>query len=286
MIIGKNKDKVINNIKNNIKNNELNKKVEVDDPNLSDEQLDNLIKRFYDIRKNKLAFFIKSKIANKYIDKLNNDLNKNKKIFGIENIKNISTGAIITNNHFNPLDSLPIRKMVKSINRNLYIVTDAANLALPGNLSFIINHLASIPLKRTPSYINKVFKPNLKKILDKNNFVLIYPEEEMWFNYKKPRPCKRGSYEFAAICNVPIVPCFTEMVVLDTDDNDEFKQVEYILHILKPIYPDPNKSSRTNSIEMSKLDYKQKIEAYEKIYNTKLNYKFSYKDIAGYKKKG
>ena len=285
MIIGLHKDKVINNIKNNIKNNELNKKVEVDDPNLSDEELYKLIKRFYDVRKNKLAFYIKNKIANKFIDKLNNDLNKNLKIVGIETIKKIKTGAIITNNHFNPLDSLPIRKMVKSINRNLYIVTDAANLALPGKLSFIINHLQSIPLKRTPSYINRTFKPNLKKILDKNNFVLIYPEEEMWFNYKKPRPCKRGSYEFAALCNVPIVPCFTEMVVLDTDDNDEFKLVEYVLHILKPIYPDPNKSVRSNSIEMAELDYKQKVEAYEKIYNTKLDYKFSYKDIAGYKKK-
>ena len=277
MIIGLHKDKVINNIKNNIKNNELNKKVEVDDPNLSDEELYKLIKRFYDVRKNKLAFYIKNKIANKFIDKLNNDLNKNLKIVGIETIKKIKTGAIITNNHFNPLDSLPIRKMVKSINRNLYIVTDAANLALPGKLSFIINHLQSIPLKRTPSYINRTFKPN--------NFVLIYPEEEMWFNYKKPRPCKRGSYEFAALCNVPIVPCFTEMVVLDTDDNDEFKLVEYVLHILKPIYPDPNKSVRSNSIEMAELDYKQKVEAYEKIYNTKLDYKFSYKDIAGYKKK-
>ena len=36
---------------------------------------------------------------------------------------------------------------------------------------------------------------------------------------------------------------------------------------------------------MAKKDYEQKKETYEKAYNKKLDYKFSYKDIAGYKKK-
>ena len=285
MIVGGSKKQVIENIKTNIKNNELNKKVEVDDPNLSEEELDNLVDKFYKIRQNKVQFKVKSKLAKKMVNDLNNKLNANMEIIGIENIKNINTGAIITSNHFNPLDSLPIRKMVKELfKKDLYTVTDAANLALPGDLSFIVNYLDNIPLKRTPNFIIRNFMPNLKKVLDDKNYVLIYPEEEMWFNYRKPRPCKRGAYQFAADANVPIIPCFTQMVDLDKDDNDEFKEVKYIVHILKPIYPKENITSRENSIEMSENDYKQKIEAYEKAYNKKLYYKFFYEDIAGYKK--
>ena len=52
MIIGGSKKEVINNIKVNIKNNELNKKVEVNDPCISDEELEQLIIKFY---KNKLV---------------------------------------------------------------------------------------------------------------------------------------------------------------------------------------------------------------------------------------
>lgn len=47
MIIGGSKKEVINNIKVNIKNNELNKKVEVNDPCISDEELEQLIIKFY-----------------------------------------------------------------------------------------------------------------------------------------------------------------------------------------------------------------------------------------------
>ena len=56
MIIGGNKDKVIDNIIKNIEDNELNKKVETDDPEYSDEERDKVIKHFFDIRKNKLKF--------------------------------------------------------------------------------------------------------------------------------------------------------------------------------------------------------------------------------------
>ena len=107
----------------------------------------------------------------------------------------------------------------------------------------------------------------------------------MWFNYRLPRPCKRGAYQFASLCDVPIISCFVEIIDLDKDDNEEFKEVKYIVHVLDPIIPDKNKTARQNSIDMAEIDYKQKVEAYEKCYNKKLNYKFSYDDIAGYKKK-
>ena len=60
--------------------------------------------------------------------------------------------------------------------------------------------------------------------------------------------------------------------------------IKYVVHVLKPIYPNKELSVRQNSINMAKLDYEQKIESYEEAFNKKLDYTFSYKDIAGLKK--
>ncbi len=285
MIIGGSKKEVIKNIQKNLENNELNKKVEVNDPVLSDEELEKTLKKFYDIRKNKVGYFLKSRCAFLFVDCIGLKLNKSIKIEGLENIKDINEGAIITSNHFNPLDNMTIRKMIKKrYKKNFYIVSQETNLAMPGFLGYLMNSLNIIPLCKSPNYIINNFKPELKKVLAKNNYVLIYPEEEMWFNYRKPRPCKRGAYQFAAEANVPIISCFVEMRDTERIDNEEFNEVEYIVHVLKPIYSDKKKSARENSKIMAETDYKQKKEAYEKAYHKKLDYTFSDDDIAGFRK--
>lgn len=286
MIIGGSKKEVIKNIEKNVKNNELNKKVEVNDPVLNDKEIENALNRFYGIRKHKVIYFLESRFAYLFVDILGKRLNDSIEIKGLDNIKNISSGAIVTSNHFNPLDNLAIRKMIKKrYKKNVYIVSQETNLAMPGFLGYLMNSLNIIPLCKGPNYIINTFKPELEKVLNNNNYVLIYPEEEMWFNYRKPRPCKRGAYQFAAEANVPIISCFVEIQDLEKEDNDEFNQVKYVVHVLKPIYPDSSKSARENSKIMAEIDYKQKINAYEKAYNTKLNYEFSLNDIAGLKKK-
>ena len=63
----------------------------------------------------------------------------------------------------------------------------------------------------------------------------------------------------------------------------EFNMVKYIVHVLKPIVFDSEKSVKQNSIDMAKLDYEQKKEAYEKAYGKKLLYDFDYSDIVGLK---
>ena len=286
MIIGGSKQAVIKNIEKNIKDNELNKKVEVNDPTLSEEELNAALNRFYGIRKHKVAYFLESRFAYLFVDILGRRLNKSIKIEGLENIKDINSGAIVTSNHFNPLDNLAIRKLIKQrYRKNIYIVSQETNLAMPGFLGYLMNSLNIIPLCKGPNFIINTFKPELERVLASNNYVLIYPEEEMWFNYRKPRPCKRGAYQFAAEAGVPIISCFVEIKDTEQKDNDEFNQVIYIVHVLKPIYPDQGKSVRENSKIMAEIDYKQKVEAYEKAYNTKLDYTFSLEDIAGWKKK-
>ena len=56
------------------------------------------------------------------------------------------------------------------------------------------------------------FSDILEEKLNKKQFILIYPEQEMWFNYKKPRPPKPGAYYYAAKNNVQIISCFVEMI--------------------------------------------------------------------------
>lgn len=285
MIIGGSKKNVIENIKKNVEAKEFNKKGELDDPNLSDEELEELLQKFYQNKEKKFSYYLKNKKANIMIKTIGKKLNKDIKVYEINNIKsiNLNHGAIITCNHFNPLDSYCIRKLCQKLNKKLYIVIQDSNLALPKNLGFIMNYTEVIPVNKNPHYIIKSFKPELKRILHEGNLVLIYPEEEMWFNYRLPRPPKRGAYQFASELNVPIISCFVEIIDKKISDNEEFNKVKYKVHVLKPLISDKNKSARENSKELANKDYEQKKEAYEKAYNKKLDYTFSYKDIAGYK---
>lgn len=285
MIIGGSKKEVINNIKKNIENNELNKKVEIGDPNLSEDEIQKYINDFFKNKK-KLSYFFKNKIANKTVKKISKELYPDIKINGLEklDLADLSNGAIITSNHFNPLDSYNIRKIVEEkLHKKLYIVVQDTNLAMPGFLGFLFNNIEVIPLSKSPNYIIKKFVPELKKILSKGDFILIYPEEEMWFNYRLPRPCKRGAYQFAHELDVPVISCFTIMHDTSIKDNDEFNKVNYILNINKVIYPEINETVKSDSINMANIDYESKKKVYENAYNKKLIYKFDIKDIAGWK---
>ena len=218
----------------------------------------------------------------KYMKLLDKDIT----IKGLENLKDLdlSKGAIITSNHFNPLDTFIIRKLVeKVLKKDLYIVIQDTNLAMPGSLGFLMNYTNTIPVSKSPTYLAGTFKENLRKILSDGNIVLIYPEEEMWFNYRKIRPLKRGAYQYAAILNVPVISCFTKIIDTDILDNEEFNKTIYELNVLGYIYPDKDISPRVNSINMLNEDYTWKKRSYEEAYNKSLDYTFSKDDIAGYR---
>ena len=70
---------------------------------------------------------------------------------------------------------------------------------------------------------------------------------------------------------------------MDEDDNEQFKQTRYVLHVLGVIYPDQEKGLKSDSLDMADQDYKLKCDAYEKAYGKKLDYKFDFSDIAGLK---
>lgn len=275
---------VIENIKKNLSDNNQNLKVEIGDPDLPNDFFEKKVAH-YDIFKrnpiNKIKNIMARKIVYNYVSMFNSDT----EIIGLENLKNVEGGAIITSNHFSPQDSTPITYALEKIGKHkkLRIVITENNLAMDGHFGFIMNNFDTIPLSKNKQYTEKKFMPAISKLLKTNHLILIYPEQEMWFNYRKVRNLKPGAYHIAAKFKVPIIPCFIEMRERSGEyEENGFNKLKYTLHIMKPIYPDENKSLKENKDMMRKKDYELKKEAYKKAYNKELTYEFSEEDIAGF----
>lgn len=275
--------KVIENIKINVANNELNKKVEINDPVVDKKELDKALMNF-DITKNNIVSRYKRKMARKIANNYTKLFNYDTKIIGLENLQEVKTGAIITSNHFSPKDSTVIMYAMNKIGKreHMDIVIEEENTMMTGQFGFLMNNCGTIPLSKSKLYMEKKFMPAVETLLKNKDFILIYPEEQMWYNYRKPRPLKPGAYHLAAKFNVPVIPCFTEIRTRKDYDEDGFKKLKFILHIMKPIYPDPEKTLKQNKEEMQKKDYEAKISAYEDAYGKKLDYTFEQSDIAGF----
>lgn len=276
------RDLVINNIKNNVSEGKFNSKVEVDDPKLSEEEKRETLKFFLRNRRT-ISYKLKNSVGRMMVNSATWYLNRETKIEGIENIVDIDGSAIITSNHFNPIDNTIIRKFAQQVKKKkLYVISQETNLAMTGIVGFLMRYADIIPISDERKYMGEVFQKLIKERIDNNDFVLIYPEQEMWFNYRKPRPLKRGAYYYSAKYNIPIISCFVEMRDLSEMEMNEFHKIRYILHILKPIFPDSSKSIKENSKWMCEIDYAQKKEAYEKAYGKRLEYDFESSDIAGW----
>ncbi len=285
MIIGSNQKQTIKNIKNATQTGNYYAKVETGDPILTEQQKNEITSNFLK-RKKSVGYKVKSAIARATANIITREINKNSEIISLENASCIHGGAIITCNHFSPFDNTTIRHLVNRLGKKrLYTVSHATNLAMKGFLGFLMNYADIIPISSDIHYTHNDFYNMISEILKKGGYVLIYPEQEMWFNYKKPRPPKPGAYYYASKLNVPIISCFVEMCELPEKDNELFNKTRYKIHVLEPIFPNPDKSQRENCRDMQKKDRIQKQEAYEKAYGKPLDYTFSDNDIAGWKGK-
>ncbi|MBQ8606449.1 MAG: 1-acyl-sn-glycerol-3-phosphate acyltransferase [Clostridia bacterium] len=284
MILGKNRIAVIENIKENAQSGQFHKKAETDDPVLTPEQSLEIARGFIENRKT-VTFKIKSMLGVFIVKRATAIINKNTVIEGIERVPSDIGGMLITSNHFGPLENTVIRHLMNKLGRKkLGIISQTENFAMRGFIGFIMNYADTIPICHDPRYLARDFLMLLReRLVDKKHAVLLYPEQEMWFNYKKPRPPKNGAYFYAAKLNVPVLCCFVSMQELDEDDTDEFKKVRYTLHVLDILYPDPEKSAKENTEWMAERDYELKKACYERVYGKKLTYDFEPCDIAGWK---
>lgn len=284
MIIGDNRKAVIENIKLCAESGEFHNKVELNDPVLTAEQSKKITENYIENRKQP-AFRAKTALGVTLAKSAAKIVNKNTVITGLEKIPENLGGCLITSNHFSPLENTVIRYLTNTLGRKrLGIISQTSNFAMTGIVGFLMNYADTIPISSEPHYLAKDFPAILKeRLIDKKDAVLLYPEQEMWFNYRKPRPPKNGAYFYAAKLNVPIVSCFVEIIDLNKDDNSEFKKVKYVLHILDVLYPDKNKTVRENTDYLAFTDYSLKKACYERVYGKKLTYRFEDGDIAGWK---
>ena len=289
MIIGGDRRPVIENIKEAEEAGDFYRKVELNDPVLTEDEA-RKITSGYISQRNTLSFKFKSFFARRIANFATWAVNRDTEIVGAEKLPDITRGAIITSNHFGPLENTVIRRMVQKnysrvFKKRLYIVSQVTNFAMPGVIGYLMNYADTVPMSTDFRYLTGDFVNVLRDITDKNGVILIYPEQEMWFNYKKPRPSKRGAYHFAAKLGVPLISCFVEMIDTEKPEKDpDFLKVKYRLHILDTLYPDPSAPAKDESVRMCRLDYELKKEAYEVAYGKKLEYKFNESDIAGYVK--
>ncbi len=284
MIIGPNRKAVIENIKTFAESGQFHNKVEIDDPVLTDEQKKEITDSFIQNRNN-FSFKIKSAVAILMAQVATKIINRNTEVVGIEKIPKDLKGVIITSNHFGPLENTVIRHLTNKLGRRkLNIISQTTNFAMTGIIGFLMNYANTIPISTEPRYLAREFLAVLKeKLIINGEAVLLYPEQEMWFNYRKPRPSKNGAYFYAAKLDVPIISCFVEIVDLEDDDTEEFKKVKYVLHVLEVFYPDKDKTAKENTEEMAQKDDNLKKQCYETVYGKALDYTFENSDIAGWK---
>ena len=198
-------------------------------------------------------------------------------IKGIENFRSLNSGAIITCNHFSPLDSfvmeIAYRKSHQKLKRRKFfrIIREGNYTSFPGFYGFLMRNCNTLPLSSNKHTMKKFIKA-IDKLLQKGQLILIYPEQSMWWNYRKPKPVKKGGFTFAAKNNVPILPCFITMKDSEYKGGDGLPVQKYTINVGKPIYPDNTKSMPENVEYLISEHNRVWKEIYENTYGVPLTY--------------
>lgn len=236
-----------------------------------------------DFLRKKLSSKIKTWFAFKRAKKFLNQIIENKvliidDIIGIENIDSLNSGAVMTLNHFNAFDSFAAEIIYrnsiqfKKKKRHFYrIIREGNYTSFPGFYGSLMRNCRTLPLSKNPEVL-KEFMRATNTLLKQGEIVLIYPEQSMWWNYRKPKPLQKGAFSFAAKNNVPVLPCFITMRDTDQIGDDGFHIQAYTLHVAKPIYPDNNLSVNENINMLRDKNYQIWKDIYEDFYKIPLKY--------------
>ncbi len=250
------------------------KDVEDDPPSreIQPDEVDYLGKKLSSKIQSKIAFGLARKFLNKIIDEKKMIVTD---IKGTEYFSSLDSGAIITCNHFNAFDSFAIQlayEEAKQKNRKFYrIIKEGNYTSFPGFYGYLMRHCNTLPLSSSPKAMQQ-FTRSTGKLLQDGHFVLIYPEQSMWWNYRKPKPLKDGGFYLAAKYKVPVLPCYIIQRDSAIIGEDGFPIQEYTIHISKPIYPDEDLNTSANTAAMRDENYRVWKEIYEDAYGMPLKY--------------
>ena len=192
----------------------------------------------------------------------------------MENLQSVESGAVITTNHFHYFDTAPViyaLRLTKTKKKH-YVVIREGNYQIPGVFGVILRNYTTFPLSsniKTTMNMNKA----IDTVLQKGDYVIVYPEQAMWWNYKKPRNYRIGAYRWASRNNVPVIPCFVTMEDMEEYEDNGLPKQKLTLHIKKPIYPDKNLADKENAQNMLEQNHKACVETYERVYGVKYEMK-------------
>lgn len=226
----------------------------------------------------KLSSRIKNRIANKaatrFFDRMIAERELIiKEVRGIENFTAVKGGCIVTCNHFSVGDNYAVWVALRDHmnKRMLYKVIREGNYTNPPKpFGLFMRHCNTLPLSSQTSTMKK-FMRAVRILLERGETILIYPEQGMWWNYRKPRPMQDGAFTLAIRNNAPVVPIFITMEDSDKLDRDGFAVQEYTVNILPAIYPDKSLNAAAKH-KMKKENYDSWVKVYEEFYQKPLSY--------------
>lgn len=223
----------------------------------------------------RLATAIANRVAAGYYEKLiRRGVLRIREVRGIENFAAVKGGAVLTSNHFSALENYAVWRSVRHLfgRRRLYkIIREGNYTSFPGLYGYFFRHCNTLPLASSPRGLRTVMNA-ADTLLTRGERILIYPEQAMWWNYRKPRPCKPGAYYMAVRAGVPVIPFFLTMTDAADIGEDGFPIQEYTVHILPAIHPDLSLPRREAAERMASENYSAWCRIYEEFYGIPVSY--------------
>lgn len=198
-----------------------------------------------------------------------------KEIKGIENYLAVKDeGVILTCNHFNPFDNYAVNKALMPYLGKKWlwkIIREGNYTGFPGLYGFFFRNCNTLPIP-SDIHLMKEMTDAVGELLARGEKILIYPEQAMWWNYRKPRPMKSGAFYFAAKAMAPVLPIFITMEDTDAVAPDGFPIQAYTLHFMPALFPDAGKKPRENAADLMNANAELWKQCYEEAYGVRLEY--------------
>lgn len=240
-------------------------------PELLPEQVDYLCKKPWNKFLRKIANFIGDRY---FLGLIKKDVLVIDGVTGEEHLSALQNGAIVTCNHFSAFDNYVVFHCIRKAlpHKYLYKIIREGNYTnFPGLYGFLFRHCNTIPLSRNRRTMMHCLSA-VNTLLKNGESILIYPEQGMWWNYRKPRPFKSGGFKMAYRAGVPVLPTFITMTDDERLDESGYPVQRHTLHILPPIYPDASLGEKRGAEKMAEEAYALCKAKYEEVYGVPLVY--------------
>lgn len=240
-------------------------------PELLPDQVDYLCKKLSSKISRKIANFVGDRFFLKLIKK---DILVIDGVEGEEHLDALKNGAVVTCNHFHAFDNYVVFHSIRKAlpHKYLYKIIREGNYTnFPGLYGYLFRHCNTLPLSSNRrTMIN--FMSAVNTLLKRGESILIYPEQGMWWNYRKPRPFKIGGFKMAYRADVPVLPTFITMTDDERLDDSGYPIQRFTLHIMPPIYPDKTLGEKVGAEKMKDQAYEACKAKYEEVYKIPLVY--------------